>query len=54
MVAHFASPEKVEKVAVAPRGVAPGVRAKMRVVAANMVVDPIEVNDDDADRDDID
>ena len=47
LVAHFAPPEKVEKVAVAPRGVAQGVRAKMRVVVANRVVDPIQGHDDD-------
>ena len=54
LVAHFAPPEKVEKVAVAPRGVAQGVRAKMRVAAANKVVGPSQGHDDDANRDDTD
>ena len=54
LVAHFAPPEKVEKVTVAPRRVSPGVRARMRVITANRVVDPIQGDDDDADRDDID
>ena len=52
LVAHFAPPEKVEKVAVAPRGVAQGVRAKMRIVAANRVVDPVQGHESDVDRDD--
>ena len=54
LVAHFAPPERVQKVAVAPRGVAQGVRAKMRVVAANNIVDPSQGHDDDANRDDTD
>ena len=37
LVAHFAQTEKVEKVVVAPRGVAQGVRAKMRVVGNHHV-----------------
>ena len=40
LVAYFAPPENVEKVATAPRGVAQGIRARMRFVAANRVVDP--------------
>ena len=52
LVAHFAPPEKVEKVVVAPRGVAQGVRAKMRFIAANRVVDPEQGHDDDVHRDD--
>ena len=42
LVAHLTPPENVEKVVVAPRGVAQGVRAKKRFVAENMVVDPIQ------------
>ena len=52
LVAHFAPPEKVEKVVVAPRGVAQGVRAKKRFVVANRVVDPVQGHDSDVDRDD--
>ena len=53
LVAHFASPEKVEKVAVAPRGVAQSVCVKKRFVAANRVVDPGQGHENDADHDDI-
>ena len=42
LVARFAPPEKVEKVATAPRGVAQAVRSRMRFVAANRVIDPAQ------------
>ena len=45
LVAHFAPPEKVEKVAVAPRGVAQSFRAKKGFVAANRVLDPGQGHD---------
>ena len=50
LVAHFAPPEKVENVAVAPRGVTQGVRAKMRFVATNRVVGPDQGHENDADH----
>ena len=52
LVAHFAPPEKVEKVVAAPRGLAQGVCANMQFVAANRVADPDQGLDNDVDRDD--
>ena len=52
LVAHFAPPEKVERAANAPRGVAQAVRSRMRFVAANRVIDPAQGLENVVDNDD--
>ena len=47
LVAHFAQPEKAEKVANAPRGVAKSVRTRTKFVVVNRETGPGDCHDDD-------
>ena len=47
LVAHFGQPEKAEKVADAPRGVAKSVRTRTRFVVVNRETGPDDCRDDD-------
>ena len=47
LVAHFAQPEKAEKVASAPRGVAKSVRTRTKFVVVNRETGPGDCHDDD-------